>query len=354
MKDRITIKDVARRAGVSVSTVSRVINGEKTVAKDLREKVEKAVSELNYIPNINARNIRVHNNSIIGVIIPDVGDDFFSKIIEGMTKKADSLGLNIFVFSCHGEIGHEWNCLKKASRAGISGLIYCPQGEIDARKVYDLFPQDMPLLILYRRDILENVPHIYHDNIKGGYIATKYLLLQGRKNIAFVAAAWGNPFRDSKELIKASKSPNAGIYSAVDRLKGYVKALSEFGVELDEKLIVLSDFGYESGYKVGKTLMSSLIDFDAVIAANDVLATGMIQALSEQKIKIPDKVSIIGFDDSTHAVISRPTLSSVKQRPKHIGEKAVEMMKSLLAGKKVENYVIDVELIVRDSTSQKI
>ena len=352
-KQKITIKEVAKEAGVSIATVSRVLNGEKSVASFLQEKVRTAMQSLNYVPNVNARNIRGGDPGIIGVIVPDVGDDFFSKILEGLIEGAEQQGKSVLTFSCHGKIGREWKCLEQAAQAGVSSLIYCPQGEIDAEDIYKLFPKDLPLVILYRRDILKKIPHIYHDNVKGGYIAAKYLLLQGRRRIAFLATAWGNPFKNAAELVQASEGARAGAFSATDRLQGYRKALKEFGVPFDMELVRLSDFGYENGYASGKRLLSSLIDFDAVIAGNDVLAAGVMQALSEQNIKIPEKVSIIGFDDSIHAKIAIPKLTSVKQRPFHIGREAVRMLEEAKLGKKVQDHVVDVELIVRDSTSQK-
>lgn len=352
-KQKITIKEVAKAAEVSIATVSRVLNGEESVAQSLRERVEAAMLALNYVPNASARNIRNGDMGIIGVIVPDVGDDFFSKILEGIIEGAETLGKSVLTFSCHGKIGREWKCLEQAAQAGISSLIYCPQGEVEARDIYKLFPKELPLVILYRRDILEKTPHIYHDNVKGGYIATKYLLLQGRRRIAFIASAWGNPFKDATALIQASEGTRAGAFSATDRLRGYLKALNEFHVPFDPELIRLSDFGYDSGYASGKRLLSSLIDFDAVIAGNDLLAAGAMQALSEQNIRIPEKVSIIGFDDSIHAKIAIPRLTSVKQRPFHIGREAIRMLADVKAGKKVQDYVVDVELVVRDSTSQK-
>ncbi len=352
-RSKITIREVAERAEVSIATVSRVLNGEKSVDPDLQERVEAAILALNYIPNVNARNIRSRKSAGIGVIIPDAGDDFFSKVLAGVLEEAEICDRNVITFSCHGKTGWEWKCLQQAARAGVDSLLYCPQGELNPYDIYRLFDKEMPLVILYRRDILKDVPHIYHDNVKGGYIAAKYLLLQGRRRIAFLASAWGNPFPDAEALLQASESRITGAFSATDRLRGYCRALEEFGVPLDLELIRLSDFGYDSGYHAGKKLMSSLVEFDAMIAGNDLLAAGAMQALSEQNIKIPERVSIIGFDDSIYAKIAIPNLTSVKQRPFLVGKQAIQMLLELQEGKAVENRVIDVELIVRDSTSQK-
>ena len=352
-KQKITIKEVAVRAGVSIATVSRVLNGEASVDEVWRQKVEMAVQELNYIPNVNARNIRSKQTENIGVIIPNAFDNFFSKMLEGIIEEAEIQGKNVITLSCHGRVGWEWKCLQRAAKAGVNSLLYCPQGEIDAGDIYRLFDLEMPLIILYRRDILRNVPHIYHDNVKGGYIAAKYLLLQGRRRIAFIASAWGSPFADASEFIRASESSRAGAFSATDRLRGYRQALAEFNLELESELIRLSDFGYDSGYAAGKKLMAELVDFDAVIAGNDVLAAGVMRALAEQNIKIPEKVSIIGFDDSIPAQIAIPQLTSVRQQPFLIGREAMRMLADRQAGKVVQDQIIDVELIVRDSTSQK-
>ena len=353
MAKRVTINDVARISGVSVATVSRVVNKNETVDPLLRSRVEKTVKELGYIPNTFAKNIRRPDNKSIAVLLPSLSNPFFAQIAEGIALSCTAIGKIPLFFSFHGDSNNELDCLKEAKQAGVSGILYCPNGEIDPRIIFTIFPKDFPLVIFYRRNVMENIPHIYQDNILGGYLATKYLLLHGRRRIVFIANSWGKPFPDKESLIQAMTGPTSGTYSMVDRLIGYEKALKEFDIPLDPSLLFFSSFSYQDGYLCSKQLLSSMIDFDAVFCGNDSVAAGVMQGLGEQGLTIPGQVSIVGFDDSVVSTITRPTLTTVKQNPKEIGLQAVEMLADIQKGQTVDERKIGVSLVVRDSTSQK-
>lgn len=348
-----TITDVAKAAGVSITTVSRVINGNPKVEKELADRVRKAIEELKYTPNIYARGIKGMGRKTIGIVIPSSFDNFFSRVLEGVLRGADDFDLNVIVFSCHGDASREIDCLKSAVSSGISGLLHCPSSHFAAQQLHSIFPKDFPITIVYRRDMVNGIPHIYHDNIKGGYLSTKYLLRQGHREIAFFAGFWQSPSDTPEGLLELLEDPGRGVYSSIDRLDGHIRALEESGIPFDKSLLYTTGYDFESGYKRAKEFLSTMRDFDSVICGNDSVAAGVLQALREQKISVPDQVSIIGYDDSVFATIARPQLTSVRQRPIQLGYSSVEMIVEIMKGKKVENRIIDVQLTIRDSTSMK-
>lgn len=353
MAKNISIVDVAKLAGVSISTVSRVLNGNSKVKKELVKKVLDAVNELNFIPNINARNIRSKKSNTIACVLPDISDNFYSKVLEGILCESRENGLNVLVFSYHGDTSKEIECLNAAAMAGVGGLLYCPSSYINAKQLQYSFPIKFPIVIVYRRHLIDNIPHIYHDNIQGGYQATKYLLMQGHREIAFFISFWQKPSDSIDDILALIDNPNRGAYTSIDRLVGYIKALEEAGITLDKSLLQLSQYSYESGYNSTKGFLTKLRSFDAIISCNDSVATGILQALREQNIIVPDQVSIVGYDDSILATISRPMLTTIRQEPVRMGHESVEMVIELIEGKVVEDRMIDVQLRIGNSTSVK-
>ncbi len=356
MAKNVTIHDVAQAAGVSISTVSRVMNGHDKVDAEMTSRVQAAAAQLHYIPNPSARSIRGKREKTLGIILPNCADNFFSKLLEGILTKADELGFRTTIFSCHGhgDPEQELDRVRTAVSSGLSGLLYCPSAAVPAQAITDLLPRDFPMIIVYRRNMVPGVPHIYHDNFQGGYLATKYLLRLGRRKIAFFASFWRPPAKDGHSLLATmTNHPSRGAYSSLDRLDGHRKALEEAGIPFDPDMIQVTEFGYENGYAAAKEILSSMKEFDAVVCANDTLASGILQALREQNISVPEEVSLVGYDDSVMATIARPMLTSVRQEPELLGQGAVDMMEALLEGKKVEDRVVDVQLVVRNSTSAR-
>lgn len=353
MSKQVTIRDVAKAAGVSISTVSRVINSNKHVNKELAERVNKAIKELNYIPNIHARSMRAIQGKTIGFVLPSVYDNFFANVLEGVLSAADDYDLKVIVFSCHGDASLEIDCLKSAISSGISGLLYCPLSKDTSDQLFNIFPRDFPTVIVYRRNMVKGVPHIYYDNIKGGYLAAKYLIRQGHKEIAFFAGFWKEPCDTVEDIINLLDNPKRGVYTSLDRLDGFIQALNEVGQTFDKTLLHTTGYDFNSGYKRTKEFLSTMRDFDAIFCGNDSVASGVLQALREQNISVPEQVSIIGYDDSVFATIARPQLTSVRQDPYQLGYKSVDMLTDITEGKKVRDCILDVKLVVRNSTSMK-
>lgn len=351
---------MAERAGVSIATVSRVINRTGTVEETLRSRVETAAKELSYLPNRYAQAMRRGGSSrgrdkkTVGVIIPMVANSFFSHVLEQISISADEKGIQIILLSCHGDVEKEIGCIESAFMMGIDGLLYCPSAEKAAGKIFDYFPRDFPIVIFYRQDIVEGIPHIFYNNEQGGYLATKYLLHQGRREIVFFGSFWFRMDEKELNLLEMLNHEKRGAYTALDRLSGYVQALNEHGVKVKEELVLpVTGFGFEAGKKGVKDFLSRICHFDAVLCANDEVAAGVVSVLQEQNYSVPEMVSVIGFDDLSFATAIRPTLTTVRQDPNTLGKGALEMLNALMNGEKPGDYCIEMSLVIRDSTTVK-
>ncbi len=350
---KITIEDVAAKAGVSVSTVSRVLNNNPKVDKALSSRVQETIDALGYVPNAGARYIRSGASDLISMIIPSPSNQFFAQILEGAMDTALEHEYKIIAYSSDGSEQKDIKCLHSVASSPSSGLIYCPISVASTEHLNVVLSKKLPVVIAARRATMKGLPHVYVDNVKGCYTATRFLLVQGRRNIAFFAGFWEKPANDVEGLLDIFYSEKKGAYSSLDRLEGYMEALKEFGVEFKSSLLHMTEYDYAGGYKAVKEFLPKMVEFDAVICSNDWVASGVLQALQEQNISVPEDVSIIGYDNAQVAPISRPTLSTVQQLPHKIGNYAVESLIDLIEGKKVEDKIVETSLIVRNSTAVK-
>jgi LacI family transcriptional regulator len=345
---RPTMTEIAQKAGVSLATVSRVLNGNLMVDESLKQKVLEAAKELSWTPIRSSNAVLV-----IGVVIPNISDAFFSRILDSIASEAERKNVRIMVFSCHQDPSVELRCLKNAASSHIDGLLYCPSTEHNSAELGSIFPENFPIVILYGRNVVPGLPHIYSDNIQGGYLAAKYLLSLGRRRIAFFASFWrsSQEFNTVNSIIELLGSTSQGIYSCLDRLEGYIKALDDAGVTVDENLLLqVPGFDFIAGEQAARKFLSRVCEFDAIICGNDQVAAGVISVLQNQGYTIPEMVSIIGYDDSAFALAARPQLTSIRQTPVLIGECAMEMILDRIEDKDVKDQKVVAELIVRYST----
>ncbi len=343
-RKEITITDVAIEAGVSIATVSRVINHSQRVEPSAAKRVREAMHNLNYVPK-KPKN----PNALIAFLIPSFENPFFASIAEGVMQQANKNDQRMVVLSSEGNAAQEAHNLRSVAKMGVNALIFCPLSDTSAELLPSLFPHSLPIVILYRHDYYNLASHIYYDNIQGGYLATKYLLKSGHRNIAFFASFWGET---PTNLLEKQDERLMGSYSSLDRLEGYKNALSEFDIEVKAELLCSTGYNYESGYAKAKLFLSSLCDFTAIICCNDAVAAGVLQAIEEQNIDVPRQVSIIGYDDSFLTEITRPALSSMHQDPLLLGKRAFTHMQELLSGKEKGDIVLQPSLKIKSSTGQ--
>lgn len=289
----VTLHDVARRAGVSIKTVSNVINDYPHIRPATRSRVEEAIAELGYTPNLTARSLRSGRTGAIALAVPDLALNYFAELAAAVIAEAESAGFAVLVEQTGGERERELELLQSPRRKLTDGLIFSVRGmgQEDASRL----DVPYPLVLLGERVFDENVDHVTMRNVEAAKAATAYLLESGRRRIAVVGA-----HRD--EVVGS-----AGL-----RLRGHREALEEAGIPAVPELVTYADPWHRfNGAASVRALIGSGVAFDAVFAFNDALAFGAMRALDEAGLRVPEDVAVIGFDDVDEAEYSVPSLTSV-------------------------------------------
>ncbi|MBN2050455.1 MAG: LacI family DNA-binding transcriptional regulator [Spirochaetales bacterium] len=353
-KKRVTgIRDIARLAGVSTATVSRVLNGNTSVDEALAEKVMHTAESLGYRPSPAARYMRSKTSGLLGIVVPKLSLAYFSSIVNGAIDKADEYGQMVVVGTVEGKSSTEKEFLIKLSNYMIDGLIYCPVAAGPFLEELEIL-RHLPLVIAGRRRVIQGMPHVSTNDEKAGYLATRYLLNLGRKYIGFFAGFWEKPpFPDYPSMIASIDTPLSGSFSTLDRLRGYRGALLEEGEKIQEALLIFCGFDAESGYVSSREIVGRLTDLDALIVPNCFVARGVYRFCQEQGIRIPEDISLISLDDSsTGELLATPTTAVVHDMYR-VGVEAVERLNQVILGEEAQDKLIDVKLEIRQSTVQK-
>lgn len=330
----VTMDDIAKEAGVSKATVSRVINDDSVVKDETREKVMKLVKKYNYKPHTVASGLARNLSYTIALMMPElprnISDPFFLEFLNAVGNKAAehdfSLSLPTVQTSNQRKLYEE-----EIDYNRLDGLIATNPKVQDVR-VDILRKKNIPFVFLGRAFNDDDLYWVDGDNIDGAYQATEYLINQGYEKIACLSG--------QKKFVASDT-----------RLEGYKKILKENGLPYSQDLVVRGDFTKEGGYKATKRLLARDVKFNALFAINDMMAMGAIQALKEFGLKIPQDCAVIGFDGIDLGTYIEPKLSTVKQPISKLGFKAAEMLIKLINGKEVEEnqVVLPVELLIRDS-----
>ncbi|NNF65846.1 MAG: LacI family DNA-binding transcriptional regulator [Acidimicrobiia bacterium] len=331
---KLTLEDIGRLAGVSRSTVSRVINNQPNVHDDVRANVLEVIERTGYAPNAAARSLVSGRSGVIGLVIPSrvhaiFEDPYFSRLIQGISAASNSSGnmLSLFLFQSAEE---ETDLYPRVVKAGfLDGLI------VTATRMGDpllasLTGSDLPVVIVGRPDT-GGVSYVDVDNHDGGVKAAVHLYELGHRKIG---------------LLGAPVSTTAGL----DRLNGFVQGLATCGMALDPKLRVDGDFSESGGYEAMQKLAKQRPD--AVFAASDTMAFGALRALQEHGISVPQDMAIVGFDGMPASEKSIPALTTIRQPVAETGTRAVQVLNDLISGAASAPVVeiLPVELVVRQST----
>ncbi|PIE04330.1 MAG: LacI family transcriptional regulator [Spirochaetales bacterium] len=346
-----TLEDVAELAKVSVATVSRFINGKK-IRPELVDRVKEAAEKLEYKPNSAARAVRGSQSGIIGMILPQLQDAYFSTLIEGATREALKHGKTIMVASSQGKKEIENQLIHQFSRSLIDGLIYTPVATGGNFVETNAF-RNMPVIIAARNpSVYPGFVHMYQNTRKGGYLSTSYLLSLGHRRIAFFASFW-EKICTPESILDILDSPGSGVYLSLDRFRGYLDALHEANLEYDPELMVICGYGSNTGAEATLELLSRCVDFDAVVTASDTVAGGAVRCLAQQGIEVPGDVSVIGFGNLPTSALFSPALTTVHYDMFALGQETVRGMNLLIEGSSVKNKELDVKLVLRGSTMKK-
>ena len=337
-KSRITMKDVASKAGVSVATVSGVLNnrtGKIPFSDQTRVKVRAAVKELGYYINEQARSLRLGKSNTISVAVSDMTQPFSTEIIRVIGQEIADRKYHFFLFDTQNTGTAAESYLNLFRQRRIDGiLVVGATNEIDDSGALYLVENGVPLVLIERQIPDERVSCVLVDNVKGGYLATEHLASQGRKRIAFITGTERNIVSN-------------------ERMEGYRQALTQHGLKFSESLVSQGGLTPECGYRAMQRLLELKTKPDAIFAFNDMVAIGAIRACSDSGLNIPRDIGVVGFDDIPIASYYEPPLTTIRQPVTKMGREGVKMLLKMLGDKPAKNSgrntILKPELIVRKS-----
>ncbi len=328
-----TINDVASHAGVSKATVSRVINKNPGVSTELEQRVKKAIEELNYRPNKLAQALKARNTNSIGLIVPSVENPVFAQLTRVVENTAQKYGFATILCNSEGDTEKEAECIRLLLEKQVDGIIF------DAIGVYndafqDVLRHRVPIVLVGRKIDNFSVANVNVDNRLGGYMATSHLIKTGCRRIVFMQAE------------------HEALSAVNQRFLGYKDALDEHGLALDEQLMPKTRLTFESGARAAGELLDQKVPFDAIFAANDLLALGCLDMLIERGIRVPEEVSIIGYDNIAFGGMARPRLSTVSNSVNTISVEAVKcVLRHIYSDNaRTEEICLNPQLVLRQST----
>lgn len=327
-----TIEDVARIAEVSIATVSRAIHSPEKVAESTRKRVHAAISRTGYTANAMAQNLRRQSSRMILVMIPDIGNPFFSNILQGLESVASKRGYGVLIGNTDRDPEIEATYLAFTRSHKADGLVLLtgnlPWGAGET-------PRRLPPVVAISEMLPgQDAPFVGIDNVQAARSAAQHLIELGHRRIAHIAGPAGNIL-------------------SIQRRKGYDRALREAGIPIDEALILEGDFSIESGRQAVERLFMRDTLPTAFFCANDEMAIGAMLALNARGHNVPRDFSVIGFDDIPFASCTVPPLSTVRQPRRKMGEEAMAAMLDILEGKGApeEPVILATDLIIRASTA---
>ncbi len=331
-KPAVTIRDVARAAGVSMATVSRVLNGSGPVHEDTAQRVWQATKALRYMPNQAARSLITRETSTIGVVLPDLYGEFFSEVIRGIDQGAQRAHYHVLVSGSH----DAWEEIAAALRAmyrRVDGVIIMSP-DIEAEALKSALPPGLPAVLLNCAVQSRGISAINIDNRGGAGAMVRHLVSLGRRRVAFIRGPERN-------------------HDAAERLLGYREALAALGLEAPVPELA-GDFTEAGGFEAGLALLESgrMGQVDAVFAANDSMAVGALSALRRARIRVPEEVAVVGFDDIPIAAYVSPPLTSVQVPIADLGRRALERLLGEVRSRGSEEAIREVlptQLVIRRS-----
>ncbi|MBF4692695.1 LacI family DNA-binding transcriptional regulator [Fusibacter ferrireducens] len=337
---KITINEIAKKAGVSKATVSRVLNNSKPVNESLRKRVLQVIEETNFRPNALARGLSLQKTRVIGVIIPDLSNPVFSRIIAGIESYTRAHDYSLMITATDYDISTEIKHINLFRDKGVEGLILLTD-DVNQKLSEVLGDFSKPIIMIGSDCDLEKIPVIKIDNMKAAYEATQYLINLNHKRIAMI------------------RGPLTDRFSGNLRFEGYKKALVESGI-YDENLVKEGKYSFEHGYQTMTHLLAGSKIPTAIFCANDVMAVGALKCALDNDLNVPEELSIMGFDDIEIAKIYTPSLSSVHQPFEAKGERAIAKLIHMIESEAdetisecaFEDEVLEHRLIIRQSTKR--
>ncbi len=324
----MTIRDVAAQAGVSVATVSKVINGRYGVAADTMARVNAVINDLGYQASLVAQSLRNHRTNVIGILVADL-EPFSAELLKGAADAIRGSGFEMVVYSAGGladdHVGWERRYLSRLSGTLIDGAVLVTPTVVDVN-------YGAPIVAIDPHTGQSGLPTIDSDNLRGGQLATAHLLGLGHRRIAMLS---GRPDLESSRL----------------REQGYRQAMAAAGVPVSEDLVLVGGYDAQASAECTRTLLTSADPPTAIFAANDVSAIAAIQAAVGLGLRVPADLSVVGFDNIPESALCAPPLTTVNQPIRQMGERSIQLLLRLMRGDHVEatHITLQTNLVVRQS-----
>ena len=332
---KITINELARRSGVSPSTVSRALNDDPIICEETKRKVIRVAQELNYVPvRSRKRTSTRKRNKIIALMVTDISNPFFPEIVHGVEDLAFEFGYSVSLWNTREDIEREKQYVETLKVSEVNGIIL-GSSRIKEERIREVTENDIPCVIINR--IIEGIPSVFADYENGAYQATKYLVNLGHGRIA---------------LINGPANAQPSLW----REKGFLRALKELGKEIEENLLSFNFPNVEGGYVATLKLLSIDNPPTAIFAYNDLVALGAMKAIREKNMLVSKDISLVGYDDIFLSAYLDPPLTTVSQPKYMMGKLAADLLFRLINGEKVKNNQISLkpELIIRSSCGVRV
>ncbi|MBA5849985.1 LacI family DNA-binding transcriptional regulator [Clostridium sp. cel8] len=336
----LTIKDISKMAGVGVSTVSRVLNNHPDVKDETRQKVLNVMNKVNYVPNNSARNLKRNTSNNIGVLIKGIHNPFFSKMIKIIEERVAEKEYSMILHYNDKNPNDFETAVEFIKEKRLKGLI-CLGGYFNNLSKKQLKDLNTPI-VFTSIDSIKNIDNelfssVTIENEKAAFDAVNYICSLGHKNIGVITSG--------------EKGTSVGRL----RLEGYKRALRENNIEYNEAFSEKGEYTFEAGFNAANKLLDKNLNITAIFASSDIMAIGASKAILKRGLRIPEDISIIGFDDIEYAKYFHPSITTIRQPVEDMGEKSVDILFNIIKGKSGNKHiVINTELIKRDSCKRLI
>lgn len=332
MKNRPTMRDVAKTTGFSVNTVSRALNHKPDVNEETRKTIVEAATKMGYRPNKLARSLRSNKTHTIGVIVADIANPYFGALVKGVEKEARKRHYSVILLNTDEDYERESEAIQVVLEERVDGIIISPTQK-ETGTIKNLLQLGIPFVLFGRRFSDLETNYVVTDDVHGGFLATEHLISLGHRRIGMI----NGPIH---------------ISSAKERFQGYREALGRYGLKQEQSLVTAGAVTMEDGYEVAESLLNKNPRPTAIFAFSDFVSFGVMKAIREVGLKVPEDISVVGYDDNQFASCSETPLTTIHIPKEELGINAAKVLKEqFVDNQPIKQVELSVDLIVRQSTS---